>query len=45
MKELTYGDEGEVYVEMKNPGDYYFQIVTREKGIACRARLLFDKNT
>ena len=44
MKELTYGDEGEVYVEMKNHGDYYFQIVTREKGIACRARLLFDKN-
>jgi acyl-ACP thioesterase len=44
IKELTFGDDGEVYVEMKNPGDYYFKIVTREKGVACKARLLFITN-
>ena len=39
LKEITFGDTGEVYREEKAGGDYYFQIVTREKGIACRARM------
>lgn len=39
LKEITFGDTGEVYREEKAEGDYYFQIVTREKGIACRARM------
>ncbi|MDO5523764.1 MAG: thioesterase [Bacteroidia bacterium] len=39
LKEITFGDTGEVYRELKSTNDYYFQIVTREKGIACRARL------
>lgn len=41
LKEITFGDKGEVFREEKTDGDYYFQIVTEEKGIACRARLLF----
>lgn len=42
LKELTFEDEGEVFMEMKSPDDYYFRIVTREKGLACRARLTFE---
>ena len=45
LKELTFEDDGEVQMEMKSAGDYYFQIVTREKGIACRARLVFEEAT
>ncbi|MDO5663854.1 MAG: thioesterase [Bacteroidia bacterium] len=41
LKEITFGDTGEVYQEMKSENDYYFQITTQEKGIACRARMVF----
>jgi acyl-ACP thioesterase len=44
LKELFYGDEGEIFMEMKSPNDFYFQLVTNEKGVACRARLLFEEN-
>lgn len=44
LKELTFDDEGEVHREMKGDGDYCFQIVTRDKGIVCRARLVFEEN-
>jgi len=43
LKELTFGDSGEVYRQLKAPGDYAFQIVTRDKGIACRARIVFEE--
>lgn len=42
LKEITFGDTGEVYQETKAENDYYFQIITREKGIACRARLQYE---
>ncbi len=42
LQELTFGDEGEVYREPGAEGEYQFQIVTRERGAACRARLLFE---
>ncbi len=42
LQELTFGDEGEVYQEPGAEGEYQFQIVTRERGAACRARLLFE---
>lgn len=41
LKEITFGDSGEVFREMKTENDYYFQINSAEKGTACRARLLF----
>ncbi len=41
LKEITFGDTGEVYREIKSEKEYYFQIVTKEKGIAFRAHLLF----
>lgn len=41
MKEITFGDSGEVSQEMKYENDYYFQIKTEEKGVACRARMMF----
>lgn len=41
LKELTFADEGEVYRETKQPNDFYFQLVTRDKGVCCRARLVF----
>ncbi|MDR2817022.1 MAG: hypothetical protein LBB62_10030 [Proteiniphilum sp.] len=43
LKEITYGDNGEVYRQMTAPGDFLFQIGTREKGVACRARILFEE--
>jgi acyl-ACP thioesterase len=43
MKEIMFGDRGEVHREMNAPGDYAFQIVTRDNGIACRARILFEE--
>lgn len=43
LKEVTCGDSGEVYRQMTAPEDYFFQIETREKGIACRARILFEE--
>lgn len=42
LQELTFGDTGEVYRESGTEGEYHFQIVTRDKGAACRARLLFE---
>lgn len=42
LKELTFADNGEVFREMKGKNDFYFQIVTREKGACCRARLVFE---
>lgn len=41
LKEITFGDTGEVYRETKAENDYYFQIVTKQKGIACRARMVY----
>lgn len=41
LKEITYGDTGEVSRELIAPGDCLFQIDTRDKGASCRARLLF----
>lgn len=43
MKEIIFGDKGEVFREINAPGDYAFQIVTRDNGIACRARILFEE--
>ncbi|SRR5690554_2375554 len=42
LQELTFGDVGEVYREPGAEGEYQFQIVTRERDAACRARLLFE---
>lgn len=41
LKEITFGDSGEVIRELKAEEDYYFQIVTQEKGVTCRARMVF----
>lgn len=41
LKELMFADNGEVFREMKTENDYHFQIVTRDKGNACRARIVF----
>lgn len=41
LKEITYGDGGEVYRQMIAPDDYLFQIETRERGTTCRGRILF----
>ncbi len=41
LKEITFGDTGEVYRETKAENEYSFQILTQEKGIACRARMMF----
>lgn len=41
LREITFGDEGKVFSEMKNNNDYYFQISTAEKGVSCRARMQF----
>lgn len=43
LKELTFADEGEVHREMKSENDYYFQLITRDKGVCCRARLVFGE--
>jgi len=43
MKEIMFGDAGEVYRQELSAGDFQFQIVTRDKGIACRARILFEE--
>ena len=44
LKELLYGDEGEILMEMKAPDDYFFQLVIKDKGVVCRARLAFVSN-
>lgn len=41
LQELTFGDHGEVHMEPGTEGEYTFQIVTRDRGPACRARILF----
>lgn len=41
LKELTIDDKGKVHREEVAPGDFRFEIITRDKGVACRARLLF----
>jgi acyl-ACP thioesterase len=41
LKEIVCGDDGEVHCRMTAPDDHLFQIETREKGVACRARILF----
>lgn len=43
LKEIVFGDAGEVHRQMINPTDYLFQIVTKEKGSACRARIQFEE--
>ncbi|MFA7492653.1 MAG: acyl-ACP thioesterase domain-containing protein [Proteiniphilum sp.] len=43
LKEIIWNDSGEVYRQMTAPGDYLFQIETKKKGTACRARILFGK--
>ncbi len=42
LKEIMFGDVGEVYRQELSAGDCLFQIETRDKGIACRAHILFD---
>ncbi len=42
LQELTFGDEGKVYREALTGDEYLFQIVTRDRGTACRARLQFE---
>lgn len=42
LKELVYGEQGEVWAEMKAPEDYYFQLITPDKGSVCRARIVFN---
>ncbi len=44
LKELTIDDKGKVHREEVAPGDFRFEIITRDKGLACRARILFDKS-
>lgn len=43
LKEIVFGDDGVVYRQEVSPGDYHFQMETREKGVACRARILFNE--
>lgn len=43
LKELTIDDKGKVHREEVAPRDFRFEIITRDKGIACRARILFEK--
>lgn len=43
MKELTIDDKGKVHRQEVAPGDFHFEIITRDKGVACRARILFEK--
>ena len=43
MKELTVDDKGKVHREQVAPGDFYFSIITRDKGVVCKARILFEK--
>lgn len=45
MKELTIDDKGKVHRKEVAPGDFFFEIITRDKGVACRARILFEELT
>ena len=42
LKELTFGDSGEVYRQVNGQADYAFQIETHGKGTVCRARIVFE---
>lgn len=44
LKELIFGDEGSVFHEEKQSNNHSFQIVSRDIGIACRARIIFEEN-
>lgn len=43
LKELTFGDSGEVFRQLKGQADYAFQIETHGKGTVCRARIVFEE--
>ncbi|MDR1517636.1 MAG: hypothetical protein LBS52_06050 [Dysgonamonadaceae bacterium] len=43
LRELVFGDGGDVYRETKAENDFLFQIVAHEKGKVCRARMLFEE--
>lgn len=43
LKEIAYEDEGQVFREINAPNDYSFQIVTRNNGVSCRARIIFKE--
>lgn len=43
LKEITFGDKGDVHRRMVAPNDYLFQIETEAKGAACRARIVFKE--
>lgn len=43
LKELTIDDKGKVHREEVAPGNFCFEIITRDKGVACRARILVEK--
>jgi acyl-ACP thioesterase len=45
MKEIAYGDEGQVIREQNAPNDYSLQIVTRDNGVSCKARIVFKETT
>ena len=45
MKEISYGDEGQVLKEENAPNDFSLQIATRDKGVSCKARIVFKKTT
>lgn len=42
LKELTFGDSGEVYRQLNGQVDYAFHIETYGKGTVCRARIVFE---
>ncbi|MDR0334242.1 MAG: hypothetical protein LBI15_12380 [Dysgonamonadaceae bacterium] len=45
LKEIGFQDEGEVYQQINGDNDYSFQIETRDKGVSCRARIVFKETT
>ena len=42
LKELVFGDSGDVYRESKSETDFLFQVSAHEKGNVCRARMVFE---
>lgn len=43
LKELVFGDSGDVYRESKSETDFLFQVSAHEKGNVCRARMVFNE--
>lgn len=43
IKELVFMEIGEVQVKSNAENDYYFNLVNQEKGIVCKAHLIFEK--